>query len=74
MRDIIEDLDQALAKLPDDIVNAHDEKLEAKLTSNGDHPTVIEAVVCEKVDFTDADVSLSKQNVPMGRQTDVGNW
>ncbi|KAI8304476.1 Homocysteine synthase [Colletotrichum sp. SAR11_59] len=74
VRDIIEDLDQALAKLPDDIVNAHDEKLEAKLTSNGDHPTVIEAAVCEKVDFTDADVSLSKQNVPMGRQTDVGNW
>ncbi|KAJ0271209.1 hypothetical protein COL940_011170 [Colletotrichum noveboracense] len=74
VRDIIEDLDQALAKLPDDIVNAHDEKLEAKLTSNGDHQTVIEAAVCEKVDFTDADVSLSKQNVPMGRQTDVGNW
>lgn len=77
MRDIIGDLDQALNALPEDIVNAHDEKLEAKFTSgvNGD-TTMTDSVPITngKVDYTDADVSLSKSNVPLGRQTAVGNW
>lgn len=81
MRDIIGDLDQALNALPEDIVNAHDEKLEAKFTNgvtngvNGD-TTMADAVPITngKVDYTDADVSLSKSNVPLGRQTAVGNW
>ncbi|KAG6357382.1 hypothetical protein INS49_013259 [Diaporthe citri] len=80
VRDIIGDLDQALNALPQDIVNAHDEKLEAKFTNgvngvNGD-TTMADAVPITngKVDYTDADVSLSKSNVPLGRQTAVGNW
>ncbi|KAF9870658.1 o-acetylhomoserine -lyase [Colletotrichum karsti] len=74
VRDIIEDLDQALAKLPDDIVNAHDEKLEAKITSAGAEANYVDLETNGKLDFADADVSLSKANVPLGRQTDVGNW
>lgn len=76
MRDIIGDLDQALNALPEDIVNAHDEKLEileTKLT-NGHKPVGTMPITNGKVDYTDADVSLSKSNVPMGRQTAVGNW
>lgn len=82
VRDIIGDLEQALAALPEDIVNAHDEKLEARFTAatapvadsvpvtNGDSVPITNG----KVDYTDADVSLSKSNVPLGRQTAVGNW
>lgn len=79
MRDIIGDLDQALNALPEDIVNAHDEKLEkleTKYTNGTNGHTAVDSVPITngKVDYTDADVSLSKSNVPMGRQTAVGNW
>lgn len=76
MRDIIGDLDQALNALPEDIVNAHDEKLEAKFTNTNGHTPALESVPITngKVDYTDADVSLSKSNVPLGRQAAVGNW
>lgn len=80
MRDIIGDLDQALNALPEDIVNAHDEKLEAMESkfTNGTNGNTMEVdsvpITNGKVDYTDADVSLSKSNVPMGRQTAVGNW
>ncbi|KAK1473865.1 O-acetylhomoserine (thiol)-lyase [Colletotrichum tamarilloi] len=72
VRDIIEDLDQALARLPDDIVHVHDERLEAKLAAANNGST--SAASMDSADFMDADVSLSKANVPLGRQTAVGNW
>lgn len=74
MRDIIGDLDQALNALPDDIVNAHDEKLEAKFTNGFTPAGHYVPDTNGKVDYTDADVSLSKSNVPLGRQDPVGNW
>ncbi|KAF6838322.1 o-acetylhomoserine -lyase [Colletotrichum plurivorum] len=73
VRDIIEDLDQALAKLPEEIVNAHDEMLEAKVSA-GASTNGLPQTTNSQVGFADADVSLSKANVPFGRQTDVGNW
>lgn len=78
VRDIIGDLDQALNALPDDIVNAHDEKLErleakflnGQTAANGDAVPVTNG----KVDYTDADALLAKSGIPVGRQTTVGNW
>lgn len=55
-------------------MNAHDEKLEAKFTASGTPVADAVPIINEKVDYTDADVSLSKSNVPLGRQTAVGNW
>lgn len=72
--DIIGDLDQALKALPEDIVNAYDEKLEAKFTNGGTAMADAVPITNGKVDYIDADVSLSKSNVPLGRQTAVGNW
>ncbi|OBR03162.1 LOW QUALITY PROTEIN: O-acetylhomoserine (Thiol)-lyase [Colletotrichum higginsianum IMI 349063] len=74
VRDIIEDLDQALAKLPENIVNTHDEKLEAKVTAAANGIMDTYGGGNGDVDFIDADISLSKSNVPLGRQTAVGNW
>lgn len=74
VRDIIEDLDQALAKLPENIVNIHDEKLEAKVTAAANGIMDTYGGGNGDVDFIDADISLSKSNVPLGRQTAVGNW
>lgn len=75
MRDIIGDLDQALNALPEDIVNAHDEKLEkleAKFTNGAPIDPV--PVTNGKVDYTTADALLEKSSIPVGRQTAVGNW
>lgn len=75
MRDIIGDLDQALNALPEDIVNAHDEKLEkleAKFTNGAPIGTM--PITNGKVDYTDADALLAKSSIPVGRQTAVGNW
>ncbi|KAI1858897.1 uncharacterized protein JN550_012356 [Neoarthrinium moseri] len=75
VRDIIEDFDQALAKLPQELIDAHDEKLESKIAAgvNG----IQEDVVPDangKVDYTIADVSLSRTNHPAGRQGTALNW
>jgi O-acetylhomoserine/O-acetylserine sulfhydrylase len=79
VRDIIGDLDQALNALPEDIVNAHDEKLEkleAKFT-NGQMAMDGSVPIRNgngKVDYTDDDALLAKSSIPVGRQTAVGNW
>lgn len=75
--DIIGDLDQALNALPEDIVNAHDEKLEkmeAKFTLGQTVEVDSVPVTNGKVDYTDADALLAKSSIPVGRQTTVGNW
>lgn len=59
-------------------MNAHDEKLEAKIASgdleatNGhEAPSTNGSSV---VDYSEADVSLSRHNHPVGRQTTELNW
>ncbi|KAF4549846.1 Homocysteine synthase-like protein 2 [Elsinoe fawcettii] len=86
VRDIIEDLDQALAKLPQELVNSHNDKLEIKqvlaakgavvqaLVPSTDDAAEDSAVVTVKTDFTADDVLLERSGVPAGRQDTVGNW
>ncbi|RAR02005.1 o-acetylhomoserine (thiol)-lyase [Stemphylium lycopersici] len=70
IQDIIDDLDQALAKLPEDLLNAFDEKLVQKLETNAKD----EVLIGDLVDYNDTDVLVSKTNHPPGRQQAVGNW
>ncbi|KAF4461592.1 O-acetylhomoserine (Thiol)-lyase [Fusarium albosuccineum] len=68
VRDIIEDLDQALAKLPDDLVAEHDEKLEAKISETAEK--LANGVTAPNgIEYKDADVNISRSNVPLSRQT-----
>lgn len=56
--------------MPEDIVNAHDEKLDQKLEANGKDEILVDGVA----DYNDTDVLISKTNQPPGRQQAVGNW
>ncbi|KAF2219246.1 hypothetical protein BDZ85DRAFT_206480, partial [Elsinoe ampelina] len=77
VRDIIEDLDQALGKLPEELVNSYDDRRELKevLAAKG-------AVVTGtkgndgvgKVDYIKDDVLLQRSSIPAGRQDITGNW
>lgn len=69
VQDIIDDLDQALAKLPEDIVNAFDEKLDQKLETNAKDEIFIDGLM----DYNDTDILISKTNHPPGRQQAVRN-
>ena len=70
VQDIIDDLDQALAKLPEDLLNAFDEKLIQKLETQATD----EVLIGDLADYNDTDVLVSKTNHPPGRQQAVGNW
>ncbi|CAN9431874.1 unnamed protein product [Alternaria alternata] len=70
VQDIIDDLDQALAKLPEDLLNAFDEKLIQKLETQATD----EVLIGDLADYNDTDVLVSKTNHPPGRQQAVRNW
>ncbi|CAN9441398.1 unnamed protein product [Alternaria alternata] len=70
VQDIIDDLDQALAKLPEDLLNAFDEKLIQKLETQATD----EVLIGDLADYNDTDVLVSKTNHPPGRQQAAGNW
>ena len=70
VQDIIDDLDQALAKLPEDLLNAFDEKLTQKLEAHAKD----EVLIGDLADYNDTDVLVSKTNHPPGRQQAVENW
>ncbi|KAG8628407.1 hypothetical protein KVT40_004280 [Elsinoe batatas] len=77
VRDIIEDLDQALGKLPEELVNSYDDRKELKevLVAKGAIVTGMngDAGVC-KVDYIEDDVLLQRSSIPVGRQDTTGNW
>ncbi|KAF5027081.1 hypothetical protein F66182_793 [Fusarium sp. NRRL 66182] len=68
VRDIIEDLDQALNKLPDDLVAEHDVKLEAKVNEAAAKMATGENPVTE-IEYKDPDINTSRSNVPLSWQT-----
>ncbi|CAN9394573.1 unnamed protein product [Alternaria alternata] len=70
VQDIIDDLDQALAKLPEDLLNAFDEKLIQKLETQATD----EVLIGDLADYNDTDVLVSKTNHPPGLQQAAGNW
>jgi hypothetical protein len=59
-----------LAKLPEDLLNAFDEKLIQKLETQATD----EVLIGDLGDYNDTDVLVSKTNHPPGRQQAAGNW
>ncbi|KIL89338.1 o-acetylhomoserine -lyase [Fusarium avenaceum] len=72
VNDIIGDLDQALAKLPADLVAEHDQKLEVKVREVAAKVEAGEKM-SNGIEYTDADVNTSRSNVPLSLQTMPGN-
>ncbi|KAL6915487.1 hypothetical protein FSHL1_006937 [Fusarium sambucinum] len=70
--DIIGDLAQALAKLPDELVAEHNEKLEIKVREATAKMEAGEKTM-RKIEYTDADINTSRSNVPLSLQTLPGH-